>query len=115
MEMRTNIDLLKKQIVERITTFPQVQTSTPNQQLYLSNETNRLLDLAEEKANNLKDSYMSIEHIILGICELSNSKIQSIEEQISKLQNLAKKVNLIHEKNNSYNYNINPNEEILKK
>ena len=78
MEMRVNTDVLKKQVLERITTFPQVQTSTPSQQLYLSNETNRLLDLAEEKANNLKDSYMSIEHILLGICELSNSKIQAI-------------------------------------
>ena len=78
IELRVNTDVLKKQILERISTFPQVQSSTPNQQLYLSNDTNRLLDLADETANNLKDSYISIEHILLAMSELSGSKIQSI-------------------------------------
>ncbi len=77
-EMRVNVDVLKKQILERISTFPQVQSSTPNQQLFLSSETNRLLDLADEKANNLKDSYISIEHILLAMCELSGAKIQTV-------------------------------------
>ena len=77
-EMRVNLDALKKQILERISTFPQVQSSNPNQQLYLTMDTNKLLDNADEIANSLKDSYISIEHILMAISELNGTKIQSI-------------------------------------
>ena len=95
-EMRVNVDVLKKQVLERISTFPQVQSSTPNQQLFLSMDTNKLLDSADEVATNMKDSYISIEHILIAMSELSGTKIQTIfqSDRITKdaILNAMKKI-----------------------
>ncbi len=77
-ELKINNDNFKHQVVNEISQLPQVQTSNPNQQLYLSQMTNNMFDLAQENADSLKDSFISIEHILMAMTELTGSKIQQI-------------------------------------
>ncbi len=95
-ELKINTDNFKHQIVNEISQLPQVQSSNPNQQLYLSQITNTMFDMAQENADSLKDSFISIEHILMAMTELQNSKIQQIlsNNKINKssILNAMKKV-----------------------
>ena len=62
------LDILEKQ--------PKISNMTSSQQLYLSNETNLLLDMAAQEADKLKDEFVSIEHILIAMTKLDNSEIQ---------------------------------------
>ncbi len=77
-ELKIDTDNFRHQLVSEISSLPQVQSTNPNQQLYLSQITNNMFDMAQENADNLKDSFISIEHILMAMTELSNSKIQQI-------------------------------------
>ena len=77
-ELKIDNDSFKHKIVNAISELPQIQSSNPNQQLYLSQLTNKLFDTAQEKADGFKDSFISIEHILMAMTELSGSKISQI-------------------------------------
>ena len=77
-ELKIDNDNFKHQLVNEISTLPQVQTTNPNQQVYMSHMTNTMFDMAQENADSIKDSFISIEHILMAMTELSGSKIQQI-------------------------------------
>ena len=77
-ELKLDNDNFKHQLVNEVSTLPQVQSTNPNQQLYLSQTTNTMFDVAQEIADSLKDSFISIEHILMAMTELTGSKIQQI-------------------------------------
>jgi ATP-dependent Clp protease ATP-binding subunit ClpB len=77
-ELKINNDNFKHQLVNEISQLPQVQSVNPNQQVYMSEMTNNMFDMAQENANTFKDSFISIEHILVAMTELSGSKIQEI-------------------------------------
>jgi ATP-dependent Clp protease ATP-binding subunit ClpB len=77
-ELKIDSDNFKHQLVNEISLLPQVQTSNPNQQLYLSQTTNSMFDMAQENANNLKDSFISIEHILMAMTELENTPVYRV-------------------------------------
>ena len=57
--------------------FPRVENAVNNQQLYLSGLTYSLFDKAKEESEMLKDSFISIEHILLAMTDLENSNIKN--------------------------------------
>ena len=67
-------------IVSKIESFPKVSGPINPQSLYLSNDTRRLLELAIEESQKLKDDYVGIEAILLGMTKLENSSIKTILE-----------------------------------
>lgn len=69
-----NQDFIDK-VVAAIKDFPVV--SGPPQQLYLSQSTNELLDLADAQSEELKDDFISIEHILLAMTKI-NHNVQRI-------------------------------------
>ncbi len=77
----TELNLLNQDFVTKIATaiknFPTISTP-PTGQLYLSNDTYRLLDLAENQAQELKDEFVGIESILLAMTKLDGSNIQNI-------------------------------------
>lgn len=50
-------------------------------QLYISPGLKRVLDLAQEEASNLKDEYISTEHLLLSLCEDETSSAGRILQQ----------------------------------
>ena len=67
-------------IVSRVESFPKISGTVNPQGLYLSNDTRRLLELAIEQAKVLKDDYVGIQAILLGMTELDISNITSLLE-----------------------------------
>ena len=65
------------QIANAVKSLPTISTP-PTGQLFLSNNTYKLLDLAEKQADELKDEYIGIESILLAMTKLDDSNIQSI-------------------------------------
>ncbi len=65
-------------IVAAVNSFPKISGPVNSQQLFLSNQTIMLLDLALEQANGLKDEFISIEAVLLAMTKLDGSNIQSL-------------------------------------
>lgn len=65
-------------IVSRVESFPKVTGAVNPQGLYLSNDTHRLLGIAIEESEKLKDDFVGIESIILAMTKLDNSNIKSL-------------------------------------
>jgi len=65
-------------VTKAITDFPTVSGVQNTQQLFMSNNTVALLDLAEEASKELKDDFISIEDILLAMTRLENSNIKKM-------------------------------------
>ncbi len=74
-------------IVTRVEGFPKVSGPINPQNLYLSNDTRRLLELAIEQSQKLKDEFVGIEALLLGMTKLDNANIKSILEKFNVDQN----------------------------
>lgn len=85
-DLKLNNDSFKNKLISEISKFPQVETITNSQQLYLSSATIQLLDIAQQESEALKDSFISIEHILIAMTELEGSTIKTIlsENRINK-------------------------------
>ena len=83
-------------VMSELNNLPRVEQPVSTQQLYLSQETINLLDMAQTQAEALKDTYISIEHILLAMTELQGSKIKSLLENFgvtrNKILNEMKKI-----------------------
>ena len=65
-------------LVEEIRKYPTISTPQNPQQLFLSNETYKLFDIAKTQADEMKDEFISIENILLGMTKLEGSNIQKL-------------------------------------
>lgn len=67
-----NQDFIDK-VVAAVKSYPTVSGPINTQQIYLSQKTNELFDLAEEQANELKDDFISIEHVLIAMTKLNHN------------------------------------------
>ena len=78
----TELKLLTQSFIDRVVaavkSFPTISGLQNSQQLFLSQETNRLLDLSGDIADELKDEFISVEDILLAMTRLDNSNIQKL-------------------------------------
>lgn len=96
----TELKLLNQGFIDKIVgavnSFPKVSGPVNAQQMFLSNQTYRLLDLAAEQSNDLKDEFISIEAILLAMTKLENSNIQRLLKDFNvdtnKVLNAMKKI-----------------------
>lgn len=70
-------------VVKAIKNYPVVSGPVNTAQIYLSNATNELLDLADAQSVELKDDFISIEHILLAMTKLNNSN-QNVQKLLAK-------------------------------
>ena len=66
------------ELVARIKTFPTISGVGSSQQIFLSKDTNTLLELATSEAQVLKDDFIGIECILIAFTKLENSFIQEL-------------------------------------
>ena len=74
-------------VVARVKSFPTISGPPNAGQLFLANDTYRLLDIAKEQSEELKDEFISIETILLAMTKLDNSNIQSLLKEAGVSQN----------------------------
>ncbi len=95
----TELKLLNQGFINKvmsvIKSFPTI-SGPPTGQLFLSNATYRLLDLAGQQAEELKDDYISAESILLAMTKLDNTSIQLLFKEYgidaNKVLNVMKKI-----------------------
>lgn len=66
------------EIVAKIKSFPTISTPSSSQQVFLSRDTNDLLEKAFTEADSLKDEFVGIECILLAMTKLENTFIQDL-------------------------------------
>ncbi len=71
-----NVDVegLKSEVNRLISRFPRQTNANPN----LTEEILKVIDGAEEIALNMKDEYVSVEHIFIAIIEFSNKELRKL-------------------------------------
>lgn len=74
-------------VMSDLNNLPRVEQPVNTQQLYLSQDTIKLLDLAQIEAEALKDTYISIEHILLAITAFNGSKIKELFDRFNVTRN----------------------------
>lgn len=76
-----NSESANKQFVDSVVAaaknYPVVSGPTTTQQIYLSQSTNELLDLANVQASELNDEFISIEHVLLAMTKI-NQNVQKL-------------------------------------
>ncbi len=78
-KMGANKEQLLSQIESEIDKFPKVSGSgVDSERIYLSREADAALTEAEKQAEKMKDEYVSVEHIMLGILEKPDDKIRQL-------------------------------------
>ncbi|MBN1560569.1 ATP-dependent chaperone ClpB [candidate division KSB1 bacterium] len=60
-------EMMKSQAHKMINRLPKISGGVG--QVYLDNKTNALLDQALKEANHLRDEFVSVEHLLLALCE----------------------------------------------
>ena len=94
--LKLNRPQFRDAVMSELNNLPRVEQPVNTQQLYLSQDTIKLLDLAQNEAEALKDSYISIEHILLAITAFDGSKIKELFEHFdvnrNKILNEMKKI-----------------------
>jgi ATP-dependent Clp protease ATP-binding subunit ClpB len=66
-----NTDVLRQRLEEELDRMPKVAgpTGAPPDQVYVTGRLNRILTQAEDEAKNLKDEYVSVEHVLLAMTD----------------------------------------------
>lgn len=81
------LSLLKQefidQVVAAIKNYPVVSGPSAGQ-IYLSNATNELLDMADAQSQELKDDFISIEHILLAMTKINNTTGQNVQKVLQE-------------------------------
>lgn len=67
-----NQDFIDK-VVKAIKDYPTISGPINTQQLYLSQKTNELLDIADAQSIELKDNFISIEHILIAMTKINHN------------------------------------------
>lgn len=68
----TDIAALKKAIEAELDKVPKVLGPSPVGQLYITQELKNVFEAASKEAEHLKDDYVSVEHLLLGIIKTKN-------------------------------------------
>lgn len=74
--MNINKEYFKKDLELNISKFPKVKGSNDINSIYASNDVDKALNAAKELALSMKDEYISVEHIFMGILNCPSSQIK---------------------------------------
>ena len=69
------------EVVARVKSFPTISTPSNSQQVFLSRDTNTLLEVAAQEAENLKDEFVGIECILIAMTKLEGVNITDLLKQ----------------------------------
>ncbi|HNZ39433.1 MAG TPA: Clp protease N-terminal domain-containing protein, partial [Candidatus Latescibacteria bacterium] len=74
-----NIETITREVVSALDRLPRVQGD--NVQVYASPNVQRVLSAAWKRAQELKDEYISVEHLLLGILDQKHTQVAKILER----------------------------------
>ncbi len=87
-KLNVNINRLSDSLDEQINTFPKVSGSN----IYLSNNTNTLLQKAQSYLKEFKDEFVSVEHLLLAFVQSSDKAARLLKDQGVNEKDLKKAI-----------------------
>lgn len=72
------VENVKDQVKASLFKLPRVTGGREMDKVYISTDTDRILVAAEDLAQNMKDEYVSVEHVFLSMLENSNNALKQI-------------------------------------
>ena len=79
-KLQLQAEPIRRKIEAELERIPRVSSSTGADQLYVSSRLNKLLTQAEDEAKKLKDEYVSVEHLLLGMLSDSGTTGKLLKE-----------------------------------
>lgn len=79
--LKVNIPELKEQVEKSLANKPKLMHEAPAEQIYISLDVKKLFDQAEDEAKRLKDSYITLGHLLLAMSENRSTDLGRIFEQ----------------------------------
>ena len=73
-----NVQHINNEVTDIISRFPKVSGGSGN---HISNETNKILVSAMDEAKKMKDEFISLEHLLLGILKSNSNVSQILKDQ----------------------------------
>jgi len=64
--------IIQQELEKHLSELPRV-SSTGSDQVYMSQNLNRVFDTAKKEANQMKDDYISVEHLLLALIKETDS------------------------------------------
>ncbi|EDS71994.1 ATP-dependent chaperone ClpB [Anaerofustis stercorihominis] len=111
-KMGVDLNGLKREVKNKIDSFPRVSGGNENN-LYASNNLNRVINLAEKIAKNMKDEYVSVEHLFLALFNEGGSFIKDVfnrykvtKEMFTKQLSLVRGGRTVTNQNPENTYNV---------
>ena len=77
-KMDVTVESLLAAANARLEKLPCVSGSREADKIYISSEMDRTLQTAEERAKSMKDSYVSVEHLFLGLMETARGDVKEL-------------------------------------
>ena len=77
-ELKINSDNFKEDVEKAVNSLPKITYSQTGGQLYLSNDFHSMYEKASEIASTMKDSFISLEHFLLAMSEMSNNLVSEV-------------------------------------
>ena len=78
-KMGVDPEALRRSIEQEIGKIPSVTGSGREEgKIYIAQDVDRALNAAEKTADNMKDEYVSVEHLMLGLMEEANATIKNL-------------------------------------
>jgi len=79
--INVNVNILKEKVEKILAGKPQVAYEIPQEQVFISLELKKVFDQAEEEAKRLKDSYITLGHLLLAISGNRSTDLGRIFEE----------------------------------
>ena len=93
VKMQLNLNFVKSKLNELISKLPKVTISGRQiDNVYISPDTDKALNSAENEAKKMNDEYISVEHIMIGIFDNSNERIISLFKELGLNKNSFLKI-----------------------
>lgn len=74
-----NVSFMEQKLDELLNSYPKVTGATGGQ--YISNDLHQILEAANKEAGKLKDEFITLEHIFLGMLKSKNGVAKLLKEQ----------------------------------
>ena len=77
-KMGVTVESLAAAVQAEVEKLPKVSGSVPADAFYISREANDALNAAENLAKQMKDEYISVEHLFLGLLETAEGAVKGL-------------------------------------
>ena len=85
-----NVEYISNELTDIISRFPKISGGSGN---HFSNETNKVMVMAMDEAKKMKDEYVSLEHLLLGLIQNTSTVSQLLKDQGLNYKNTLEVIN----------------------